>query len=80
MNYIIKHTGAGKPNLDKVRKVIQALKGHLIDGSSLPKMGLVKIEPQELDKLKHELEGFNIFPEKSYKIPTTVKKPHKTGF
>jgi len=74
MNYIIKHTGDKPVDLKKVAEVIRAHQGSLIDGSSMPSMGLVNIAPEAIESLKQNLEEWQVFPEKSYEVPSTRKK------
>jgi len=78
MNFIIKYTGAGKPDLEKITAVLATHKIEILDDSLMPKSALVKIEEAKLAKLKGGLDGdWDLIPEKSYQVPDTKKKIKK---
>jgi len=79
MNYILKHHGEIAPDLKKVDQAITAHRGKVVDDSMMPDMALVNVDDSEIDKLKHELQEWHIYPEVSYPVPTTRKSVKKQG-
>jgi len=78
MNFILRYTGAGKPDLKKITAVLNLHEIEIVDDSLLPKSALVKIDPAKMEQLKGGLDGdWDIIPEKSYKVPDTKKKIRK---
>jgi len=73
MNYIIKHTGDKPVDLKKVTEIIRAHQGSLIDDSGMPSMALVRIESNQLESVKNELNDWHLYPQKSYPVPDTKK-------
>lgn len=77
-NFILKYTGTDQPDMKKVTATLHAHQVHVLDGSMLPGMALVELDESRLDAFRIELdEKWNVYPEKSYRVPSTKKKIRK---
>jgi hypothetical protein len=78
MNYILRYKGEGKPNALKLRRELLSNNIRIVDNSALPQMAKVALHSDDLAKLRavtgHE---WDMFPEKSYAVPTTRRKIKK---
>jgi len=75
MNFILKFTGAAKPDLNKMSAILATHQIQVLDDSLLPKMALIKLEESKLQQLQRDLEtGWELTPEKIFQVPTTKKK------
>ena|GEM_PF-1307328 len=78
-NFILKYKGAEKPDLNKMTAILDAHKGHLIDGSLLPASALIEIDDAAFEPVRKELDGdWSIVPEFSYHVPDLKKKIKKS--
>ncbi|MFL5741462.1 MAG: hypothetical protein ACJ75B_14655 [Flavisolibacter sp.] len=75
MNYILRYKGAGIPDAEKLKKVLDANNISIIDGSALPTMAKVSIRDMDISSLKPLSQEWDLFPEKEYSVPTTKRKP-----
>ena len=76
MNYIVRYTGDGQPDADKLRKVLADHQIDIIDGSSLPKMALVdRMNDSFISQMNQLQPGWKAFPqENSFSVPDTRRK------
>ena len=78
MNYILRHTGAGEPDITAVKKVLAENAISILDSSSLPKMALLDgITDMALPNVKKQLPGgYELFPmhDKAFAVPDTRQK------
>ena len=78
MNFILKYNGTDQPDLKKVMEMLDAYQGCLVDGSLLPKTALLQLEESDMERLQCDLDqDWNIYPEKSYRVPNTEKNIKK---
>ena len=78
MNYILRYTGEGVPDLDSVKKVLNAHDITILDSSDLPKMALVgNVAEHLLATITAQLPGnwdFFAQQEQKYRVPDTRRK------
>lgn len=78
MNFILRYTGEGKPDLEQLTAVLDQHEIEIVDDSLLPKSALLKADEAKLAQLKNGLDGnWELVPEKTYKVPDTKKKIRK---
>jgi len=74
MNFILKYKGDQQPDLEKLTEVLTVHHARIMDDSLLPHSALLNVEESFVNKLQLDLEGeWDIYPEHTYKIPTTKK-------
>ena len=76
MKYILRYTGNGKPDADKLKQILNDNNIKILDGSSLPKMLLVDgMKENFISRINQVQKGWEAFPQKnSYNVPDTRRK------
>jgi hypothetical protein len=76
MNTILRYTGAGEPNAERLKKVLADNKIRIVDASGLPGMVLVEgWRHEHLSCINEAQQGWQAFPQKStIKVPDTRRK------
>lgn len=78
MNYILRYKGDGEPNASKLKRDLSSNNIRIIDTSALPRMAKIELDEQDLDKLQAVTKNdWDVFPEKTYSVPTTRRKTKK---
>lgn len=78
MNYIIRYKGQGEPNALKLRQELLLNNIRIVDKSALPRMAKVELRDKDVSKLHAVTQpDWDVFPEKTYSVPTTRKKVRK---
>jgi hypothetical protein len=79
MKFILKYTGAGKPDLKKITAVLSVHDIQIVDDSLLPKWALIQGDESQVSQLKTALDGdWVLTPEKTFKVPDTKKRIRKS--
>ena len=76
MNYILRYTGDGQPDADKLKKVLADHQIRIIDDSSLPKMALVdQMKDGFISRMNQVQPGWQAFPQQdTFRVPDTRRK------
>jgi hypothetical protein len=77
-NFILKYSEATEPDVKKMTAVLTAHGIRVLDDSLLPTSALVEVEESAIAELQTDLGAeWNIYPEKTYRVPVTEKKIKK---